>query len=416
LARRRAAGKARNHRARATQTSGLVDPSKSQRVSANAHRTFTKAAPDDGDEPQALAVTHWFDSGQDGDPYSTTIRFRGRRVGIRGTPKPRDAFVQDETIDGIVPGCGPVSISTWVYGLPLGEWIVTADPIRRVSSGSEPRPTDHWTRIGAPPLPRAAWSWRRWALATGPDLPVKTRWARLVRLASVPAVVRGSWIALVTVGVVVGAIVQAAILRPQNVSVGRALIVDLLAVGSGVIGAKLWYMVVQGHSWRQTISEGWSINGSILAAPVVAVASLVALDLPIPTFLDASTPGLFLGIAIGRVGCFLTGCCAGRCTGSRWGVWSSDRRVGARRIPTQLLESGIGLVIGAAAAWLVVRDPPIVHGAIFVAAAAAYLIARPFLLQLRAEPHVFSMRVRLTAGVSAVVLLADAIYIVLRAA
>ena len=346
--------------------------------------------------------------------YSATVRFRGRRVGIRGTPRPQDTFVHDESIDGIMPGSGPVSISAWVYAIAEGEWTVTADLIRRASSGGGHPPADHWTRIGAPPLPPAAWSWRRWAVSTGPDIPVKTRWAPMVRLARVPAVVRGSWIALVTVGVVVGAIAQAAILQPQNLSVGRALIVDLLAVVSGVIVAKVWYVVVQGHSWRQSISEGWSINGSILAAPAVAVAALLALDLPIGTFVDATTPGLFLGIAIGRLGCFLTGCCAGRCTRSRWGIWSSDRRVGARRIPTQLLESATGVVIGGAAAWLVLNDVPRVHGSVFVAAAAAYVLARLFLLQLRAEPHVFSVRARLTAGVAAVVLVADAILMALR--
>jgi phosphatidylglycerol:prolipoprotein diacylglycerol transferase len=382
---------------------------------ANGHVTKDLAIPADGVEPQALPVTHWFDSGKDGERYAAIVRFRGRRVGIRGTPKPQDAFVQDETIDGIMPGSGPVSISTWVYGLPKGEWTVSADLMRGSGNGGDRPLTDHWTRIGAPPLPRAAWSWRRWALSAGPDIPVKTRWAPVVRLASTPAVVRGSWIALVTVGVVVGAIVQGAILRPQNLSVGRALIVDTLAVLSGVIVAKLWWVVVQRHSWRQAISEGWSINGAILAAPAIAVASAVALDLPIGTFFDATTPGLFLGIAIGRLGCFLTGCCAGRCTRSRWGVWSSDRRVGARRIPTQLLESATGVVIAAAAAWLVVRDPPRVHGAIFVAAAAAYLLVRQFLLQLRAEPHPFSVRARLTAAVAGLVLLASAVFLIVGA-
>jgi phosphatidylglycerol:prolipoprotein diacylglycerol transferase len=125
-------------------------------------------------------------------------------------------------------------------------------------------------------------------------------------------------------------------------------------------------------------------------ASVVAVAVLLGFQLPIGRFLDATTPGLFFAVAIGRLGCFFTGCCAGRCTRSRWGVWSSDRRVGARRIPTQLLESAAGLLIGVVAAPLVLFDVPGVSGLIFVAAFAAYIVVRQLLLRLRAERREYS--------------------------
>ena len=113
-------------------------------------------------------------------------------------------------------------------------------------------------------------------------------------------------------------------------------------------------------------------------------------------FVDASTPALFFGIAIGRLGCFFTGCCAGQCTRSRWGIWSSDRRVGARRIPTQLLESAAGLVLGFAtlAAYLLVR--PAVQGIIFLGALAAYTLARRILLRLRSERQSFPSPARMT--------------------
>ncbi len=108
--------------------------------------------------------------------------------------------------------------------------------------------------------------------------------------------------------------------------------------------------------------------------------------------LDATAPGLFFAVAIGRVGCFLTGCCAGRCTSSRWGVWSSDRRIGARRIPAQLLESAAGLLIGLVAAWLVIGSVPVVEGLNFVAAFGVYLVVRQLLLRLRAERREYSWR------------------------
>jgi hypothetical protein len=73
-------------------------------------------------------------------------------------------------------------------------------------------------------------------------------------------------------------------------------------------------------------------------------------------------------------------------------VCFSDRRVGARRVTTQLLESAAGLLIGVAAALLVLSDVPGVSGLIFVAACAAYIVVRQFLLRLRAERREYSWR------------------------
>ncbi len=69
-------------------------------------------------------------------------------------------------------------------------------------------------------------------------------------------------------------------------------------------------------------------------------------------------------------------------TRSRWGVWSSDRRVGGRRVPAQLLESLAGLAIAAVAALLVLGDVPLMSGVVFVASFTAYIVVRQFLLRV----------------------------------
>lgn len=401
-------------RARSRQIARVERSSPTERIGTNTHPTSEHAAAVGAVETEALSVTHWFDAEQDDEPYAATIRFTGRRIGVHGKPGSRDAFVKDETVGGIVPGSGAVSITTWVYGLEPGAWTVTADFVRQPKSARAWHRSAVENRAGAHTLPRAAWSWRRWALSTSQFTPVQTRWAPLVRLARTPAVIPGSWSGLIAVGVLVGAAVQGALLARSNISVGLFLIVDLVALVSGLILAKLWYLALAPRrSWRQSIGEGWTVDGLLLAAPMVAVAALLAFNLPIGQFLDASAPGLFFGVAIGRLGCFFTGCCAGRCTRSRWGMWSSDRRVGARRIPTQLLESATGLLIGVVATVLVLRSPS-PPGSVFVAAVAAYVLVRQFLLRLRAEPH-NSIRVRLTAATAGVVLLADAVVLLLSA-
>lgn len=354
-----------------------------------------------GVEPEALSVTHWFESGTEGDPFTATVRFSGRRVGIQGKPSPADTFVKEEAVASVVPGSGPVSVTTWVYGLNPGEWTVTAELIRRHKPSRGPRPRDHRAASGRS-LPRAAWSWRHWAVSNGAFTPLKTRWAPLVRLTRMPSVIPGAWPALVGLGVLAGAIVHAALLARHGVPVAPALAVDVVALLSGLLGAKLLYVALRPGPWRQSIGEGWSVDGFLVVMPAVAFAGVLAFDLPIGVFLDAGAPALFFGVAIGRLGCFLTGCCAGRCTRSRWGVWSSDRRIGARRVPTQLLESTAGLIIGAVAMLLVLAYVPAVRGAIFVASVAAYVLVRQLLLRLRAEPH-HLLRARVTGALAVLV-------------
>lgn len=358
------------------------------------------------DDAESLSVTHWFDSGKGGDPYTAKVRFAGRRRGISRKSTARDTFVTEETIEGVVPGSGPVSISTLVDDLTPGEWDVTADLVGIPPRAGGPQPfAANPTRPAT--LPRATWSWRRWALSDGALTPVQTHWWPWARFTRRPAVIHGSWTGLIAIGVVAGVLLQTTLLGRENVSVASAVAVDVPALLTGLLGAKVWQLARQPRSHRRASQAGWSVDGLLVGAPAAGVAVMLALNLPIGEFLDASAPGLFFGVAIGRLGCFFTGCCAGRCTRSRWGIWSSDRRVGARRIPTQLLESAAGLLIGLATLALVLAPLASFPGAVFIAALAAYVLVRQGLLALRSEPHTFSIRPQLTAAAASLLLLAD---------
>jgi phosphatidylglycerol:prolipoprotein diacylglycerol transferase len=160
--------------------------------------------------------------------------------------------------------------------------------------------------------------------------------------------------------------------------------VSAIAVVAGVAGAKAWYIAV--HRGRRF--DGWCIQGFVAGAAVAVAAAvpLAVLGMPAGTYLNGAAPGLLLGMAIGRPGCFWAGCCTGRPTASRWGIWSSDRRVGARRIPAQPMEALLCLVIGLAALLTVLAVGLGGPGEVAAAAVAAYTLGRQFLLGLRAEP------------------------------
>jgi phosphatidylglycerol:prolipoprotein diacylglycerol transferase len=378
-ARRKATAAAKRHKDRSGRTPGAAPATTPGAARAS---WLLPKGPSSGQgevEREALVVSHAFDSGVAGEPYAATVRLHGRRVGNSRVPGPRDTFTQDDRVEGIVPGSGPVSISSWVYGLEPGEWSVSAELVRP-GNGSV-----RGSRGSAEPIAPVSWSWRRWALVESNRDTVRTRWAMLAPLARIPGVLPGSFPALGALGIVAALVVQSAILARADVGTSESLLVSLVALALGLLGAKVWYAVLHPGPWRQALLGGWAVDGFLVVASGVAVVALLLLDQPVARFLDASAPGIFLAVAIGRLGCFLTGCCAGRWTNSRWAIWSSDRRIGARRIPTQLLESAAGLAIGLMAMALVVSDAIRVQGVVFAGAGLAYFLVRQQLLRLRAE-------------------------------
>lgn len=304
----------------------------------------------------------------------------GRRL-VHGPPKAGDSFVHEEQVERIVPGSGPVSISTWIYGLTPGEWDVDATLRRRTRVGDRMGVGEG----GAERLARGAWSWRHWRVETAPTTPIRTRWALLAPMARIPGVVPGSFTALAVLAIFTALLVQAVVVANRGIPIGTAVVVSLVAIVSGVLGAKIWSRIL--NPGEAIVGPGWAVDGFLVVAAVVAVGLLLALDLPVGVFLDATAPGIFFAVAIGRLGCFFTGCCAGMPTRHRLGIWSSDRRIGARRIPAQLLESATGLALGLVATLLVAGGSGAFAGATFAVTGVAYLIVRTALLRLRAEPR-----------------------------
>ena len=143
------------------------------------------------------------------------------------------------------------------------------------------------------------------------------------------------------------------------------------------------------------------------AAVVAGAAAFAGPGVPAGVYLSAAGPALLLGIGIGRPGCFWAGCCTGRPTASRWGIWSSDRRVGCRREPAQLLEAAAALAIGLAVLAVVLIAGLQRSGPVAVAGLAAYTLSRQFALGLRAEPRRWRHGRQVTAAAAAIVLIAS---------
>jgi phosphatidylglycerol:prolipoprotein diacylglycerol transferase len=176
----------------------------------------------------------------------------------------------------------------------------------------------------------------------------------------------------------------------------------------------VWYIAV--HRGRKL--EGWCIQGFVAGgAALAAAAPLAGPGVPAGAYYAAAAAGLLIGMGIGRPGCFWAGCCTGKPTASRWGIWSSDRSVGCRRVPVQPLEALLALAAGLAALAVVLFLGPARSGPVAPAALASYTLGRQFLLGLRAEPPRRSPRTGpVTAAAAAAVLIASLTVLALGAA
>src|SRR5260370_923970 len=205
--------------------------------------------------------------------------------------------------------------------------------------------SSRWTPPVREEVSRPCWRERRrryWRGRTG-SIPPPIPGLVLSPFARVPGILPGIWGALVMLGIAVTFALQSLVIASDHLAAGPWWVVSLVTIVVGIVGAKVWFIVLHRRAHRM---EGWCIQGFIVGATLAAAILLVVLDMPNSVLLDMTAPGLLVAIAVGRVGCFFAGCCGGTPTASRWGVWSSDQRVGARRIPTQLLESVPALSLG----------------------------------------------------------------------
>ncbi len=129
----------------------------------------------------------------------------------------------------------------------------------------------------------------------------------------------------------------------------------------GIVGAKLFMFMFDWQYYRQNPHEIFSLStlqaagvfhGGFIAALLVAVYYIRQQRLPFWQTLDCFAPGIALGHAIGRIGCFAAGCCWGRQCDLPWGVrFHTDQAapvpLDVPLHPAQLYESAANLLIFA---------------------------------------------------------------------
>jgi phosphatidylglycerol:prolipoprotein diacylglycerol transferase len=102
----------------------------------------------------------------------------------------------------------------------------------------------------------------------------------------------------------------------------------------GIVGARLFYVIeyrdqffAAGRSWPESlmavlnVAAGGQVGvGSLPTAALAAWRFASRRGLSLPRLADCIAPGLLVGLAIGRIGCFLNGCCYGGACDLPWAV------------------------------------------------------------------------------------------------
>ena len=165
--------------------------------------------------------------------------------------------------------------------------------------------------------------------------------------------------------------------KRQNIPPDKVMDLGLWVLFASVIGSRIAYVLPH---WNEFAARplsviavwegGLTFYGGVLLAVPVGFLFMWKNRLPIWRTSDLGAPAFALGVFLGRVGCFLNGCCFGNPTGVPWGVTFPENcpagyQFGdvARLHPTQVYEALAGLAI--LGILLLVRRKKPFEGAVF---------------------------------------------------
>jgi phosphatidylglycerol:prolipoprotein diacylglycerol transferase len=178
---------------------------------------------------------------------------------------------------------------------------------------------------------------------------------------------------MAALGLIVGLWVVFRLARQQGLDPDKMWNLGALAILSGIIGAKLLMILVDLNHYLHHLDELFSVNtllqsggvfsGGLLLAIVVCWWYVRKEGIPFLRAADVFAPGIAIGHALGRIGCFAAGCCYGRQTHVPWAVTFTNplaqQLVGTPLNvplhPTQLYEFVAEVANFAVLYWLVKR-------------------------------------------------------------
>jgi phosphatidylglycerol:prolipoprotein diacylglycerol transferase len=185
-------------------------------------------------------------------------------------------------------------------------------------------------------------------------------------------------------------------LPPESRALSPDMVVDATcaALFGGIVGGRLFYVALHAGEFRRAPLEVFAIwhgglvwYGGFLGGLLGGWLYVRGQRVPFLLALDQLTPFVALGHALGRLGCFLNGCCYGASSDA----WCAVQFPGLPGpvLPTQLFEAAGLLVIYGALSYRMRRAGPARPGRMFIIYALAYGVLRFMLEFFRGDQTVF---------------------------
>ena len=212
--------------------------------------------------------------------------------------------------------------------------------------------------------------------------------------------------------------------RRQGIDPNKILDLAFYLVLSAIIGARLFYVLIEYRDYLKDplralkIWEGGLVfYGGLILAGLTGAWYILHHRLPHWLVMDIFAPGIALGHAIGRIGCFCAGCCYGKVCHCSFGLVFRDpkslARLGIPLYPTQLISSAMLFIIFFILIFVERRKK--FDGQVFWSYVLIYAIARFGIEFLRGDPRGFTIPglISTSQGIS-LLLIPVSIYFLIR--
>jgi len=199
---------------------------------------------------------------------------------------------------------------------------------------------------------------------------------------------------MVALGFLSGILLAIYLAKKEKIAPEMMMDLALFVMISSIIGARIFYVIeFWPEYWYRPLAMlfvwegGLVFYGGLLGAVLTVLVFSRFNKLPVLKLLDLITPATALGYAIGRIGCFLRGCCYGVECKLPWAVKFPE--AAGLRHPTQLYSLLTWLILFGVLWFLLTKRK--FDGQIFALGLILYSVYRFLIEFVRTNPQYFHL-------------------------
>lgn len=157
---------------------------------------------------------------------------------------------------------------------------------------------------------------------------------------------------LLAIGFMAGLMVMARLAVRDGLDKNRVYDLGLWVLAASLVGSKLLMVATDWEFYRTDWTQLFSLDflrsggvfyGGFIGALIASIIVMKRYSLPWWKTADAFAPGIVLGQAIGRLGCFSAGCCWGKPTTASCGVHFTEKGHEVTGVPTIVSHLPVGI-------------------------------------------------------------------------